>query len=138
MFERLRFTRYALKFERAFRDDNWAPVKACFQPDATYAITGTGTDYDGVARGADAIVATFKRMLDELDRKFDRRIPRLAGLPRVRGGELTLPWKVRYVKGDRSIWLSGTSRCRFAGGKISELSDAMDAVEVERWAALVA
>ena len=59
MFERLRFARYALKFECAFRSDRWDAVKACFHPDATYTVAETGTRYDGVARGPDEIVRFF-------------------------------------------------------------------------------
>jgi len=138
MFERLRFARYALRFERAFRDDNWDRVKECFHAEATYTIAGAGASYNGETRGPDAIVALFKRMLDDVDRKFDKRIPRPAGLPRVKGGELILPWKARYVKAGDSMWLTGESRCRFSGGKIIELRDTMVTDEVARWVAMVA
>jgi SnoaL-like protein len=137
MFERIRFVRYALAFEKAFKSDDWSAVKTHFHGDATYTITGSGSRYDGVYRGPDEICATFKRMLDEVDRKFDSRAPRLRGFPRVRGGELELPWKVRYRTGADAMWLTGTSRCRFSDGKIRELTDAMDADEVARWAAMV-
>ena len=135
MFERVLFARYALRFERAFKTDDWEPVKACFAPDASYTIIGGEPPFDGETRGSDEIVRLFKRMLDEIDRKFDRRIPGLAGFPRVRGGELQMPWKVRYVRGDQSFPLRGLTRCRFVDRKISALSDAMDADEVRRWSA---
>ena len=135
MFERVLFARYALRFERAFKTDDWEPVKSCFAPDASYLIIGGEAPFDGETRGSDAIVQLFKRMLDEIDRKFDRRIPGLAGFPRVRDGELQVPWKVRYVLGDQSFRLRGVSRCRFADGKITTLSDTMDADEVRRWSA---
>jgi hypothetical protein len=137
MFERLRFARYALRFERAFKTDNWEPVKACFAPHAVYAIHG-GSQYDGEYHGPQAIVDLFKRMLDELDRRFDKRIPGLRGLPRVSSGELVLPWKARYVKGARSEVLTGTSHCRFASGKIVELRDTGDPTEWARVEALLA
>ena len=88
-------------------------------------------------RGAPAIVAFYKRMLDALDRKFDRRIARLDGLPRVRDGVLHVPWKARYVAKAGEAVLHGVSRCRFDGGKIAELSDTMDAAECRAWGALV-
>lgn len=138
MFERIRFARYALKFERAFKTDRWDDVKACFHPDARYAIAGSSTAYDGEARGPDAIVALFQRMLNEIDRKFDRRTPRLLGLPRVRDGELELRYSVRYALGDESTILTGRSQCRFSGGKIIELRDTMVADECARWVALAA
>ena len=108
MWERIRFARYPLRFERAFEDDDRGPVKACFHPEARYVIEGSATEWDGETRGPDAIAALFKRMLDELDRKLQKRIPGLTAWPRVRAGELQL-----------------------------ELRDLMDAEECRRWGALV-
>lgn len=138
MFERVRFARYALRFELAFRNNNWEPVRACFHPDARYVIEGTGTAYDGEARGDAAIVALFERMLDEYDRRFDRRIPRITSLPRVRDGELSFRWSVRYTLRDEAAVVTGTSYCRFDGGRIARLRDVMHPDEVARWAALAA
>ena len=136
MLERFRFARYALKFERAFKTDQWDEVKACFHPDATYTILGTNTEWDAETRGPDAIVALFKRMLDEGDRQYDSRRPGIVGFPRVKGGELLVPWKATYKLGDKTIVLHGESRCRFSGGKIIALSDTMRADEVQPWIAL--
>ena len=138
MFERVRFARYALRFERAFKSDDWEPVRECFHPDARYVIAGTATAYDGEARGAGAIVRLFQRMLNEYDRRFDRRSPRITSWPRVRGGELDFRWSVRYtLRGERTL-LTGRSQCRFDGGKIIELRDTMLPDEVARWGALAA
>jgi hypothetical protein len=138
MFERIRFTRYALRFERAFKTDDWGSVEACFHPDATYVIAGTGTDYDGETRGPAAIARLFQRMLNDYDRKFDKRSPRIASWPRVRSGELDLRWSVRYsLRGDSTV-VTGRSQCRFTGGQIIELRDTMLAEECARWAALAA
>ena len=137
MFERLRFLAYALRFERAFRTDRWEEVRASFHPDATYTIEGSGTRFDGEYRSPDVIIDVLRRMLDEVDRKFDERAPRLRGWVAVRDGELTLPWKARYSLGEQSMWLTGTSRCRWSGGKIIMLRDLMVADEVARWAKMV-
>ena len=136
MLERYRFVRYALKFERAFKTDQWDAVKACFHPDATYTVLGTDTEWDTEVRGSDAIVAFFKKMLDEGDRQFDSRRPRPTSFPRIRDGELCLPWAATYTMGDQSIVLHGESRCRFSGGKILALSDTMRADETQRWIAM--
>jgi hypothetical protein len=133
MFERARFTRYALRFERAYTSDRWDDVKACFHPDAHYIVIGTGTEYDQDVRGPDAIVTFFKRMLDACDRKFDTRRPRLASWPRVVDGALRLKWKARYTLGAESAVLTGAMSCRFEGGLIIELSDTMVASEVAAW-----
>jgi len=133
MFERIRFARYALKFESAFKTDRWDEVKACFDADATYTVAGTNTEWDTTVRGPDAIAAFFKKLLDVGDRRYDSRRPALTGLPRVRGGELYVPWRAHYRKGEQTIVLHGESRCRFAGDKIIALSDAMRADETQRW-----
>ena len=132
MFERIRFVRYALKFERAFRTDRWDEVQACFHPEAVYTIAGSGTSWDGDYRGPEAIVGCFQRMLDEVDRKYDRRKPRLTGFPRVRGGALHLSWKVHYIKGPDTVTLDGTTRFRFRDGLIVELYDTMVADQIPR------
>jgi len=137
MWERVRFARYALRFERAFKSDRWDEVKACFHPDAIYVVEGSDTEWDGTTRGPEAIAAFFKRMLDTLDRKFDKRIPRLDGLPRMRDGALCVKWKARYVAKSGEAMLHGESRCRFDHGKIIELRDLMDPAECRAWGALV-
>ena len=142
--------RYALRFERAFKTDVWEPVEASFAPDATYTIAGSDTEWDGVTRGARDIVALFKRMLDALDRKYDRRSPRPDGWPRLDDGALVVPWRARYVLGSDEVMLHGTSRCRFdtgnagagiggimGGRRITELSDTMTSpAECRRWGEL--
>ena len=138
MFERVRFARYALRFERAFQSDDWSAVRECFHPDACYTVAGSGTSYDGETRSRDAIVQLFQRMLNDYDRKFDKRSPRLTGFPRVRDGELDLRWSVRYTLRGESVLLTGRSQCQFTGGQIIALRDTMLADECARWAALAA
>jgi hypothetical protein len=135
MFERTRFVRYAMKFERAFRSDDWTAVRRCFHDDAIYTIEGA-PGFDSDNRGPDTIVALFKHMLDQVDRRFDRRIPRPAGWMRVRDGELVVPWRARYVAGADSVTLDGTSHCRFDGAKIAFLRDTMIPEQVAAWLAL--
>jgi hypothetical protein len=137
MFEWVRFIRYALRFERAFKTDEWSEVKRCFADDAVYTIEGSASRFDGDYVGPDAIAGVFKQMLDEVDRKYDKRIPRLGGMPKKRAGELTIPWRATYVKGDERVILNGVSACRFAGKRIKTLRDTMIADECARWAAVV-
>jgi hypothetical protein len=77
-------------------------------------------------------------MLDEIDRRYDRRAPGLGGFPRMDGRELVVGWKAAYYKGTERRSLHGTSRVRFVGGKISRLVDLVDAAEWGRWSELVA
>lgn len=132
------FARYAYRFERAFRSDRWDAVRSCFHADATYEIAGSGTSYDGVVRGPDAIVALFRQMLDEIDRRYDRRQPRLVGRPRVIDREVCIDWSVKYTLADASAIVTGTSRCALDRRRIRRLHDAMHADECARWVALVA
>ena len=136
MFERIKFTRYALRFEKAFKSDRWDDVRACFTDDAVYLIEGSASEFDGEHRGPDAICAVFKRMLDDFDRRFDSRKPTFDGWPRVTKGEFVLPWRATYTTGADSVVLHGVSRCRFDGGKIQRLSDTMRPEECARWAEL--
>jgi SnoaL-like domain len=138
MLDLIWFVRYAYRFERAFRTDRWDAVRSCFRDDASYEIAGSGTSYDGIVRGADAIVTLFRRMLDEVDRRYDRRQPRLVGIPRVLGGEVCIAWSVKYSLDTVTAIVTGTSRCAFEHGRIRHLHDAMHADECARWVALVA
>jgi|SRR5688572_22919790 hypothetical protein len=137
MFERIRFVRYALRFEKAFKTDRWDDVRRCFAADAVYDIQGSGSRFDGEARGPDAIVTKLRQMLDEIDRKYDRRAPGLSGWPRMDAGELVVGWKAAYYAGGERTMLHGTSRVRFAGGKIVRIVDLVDAGEWRRWSELV-
>lgn len=129
MLELVRFARYAWYFERAFRSDDWRAVRRCFHDDARYVMHGL-PPFDGETRGADNIVALFQRMLDDVDRRFDRRVPGIRGLPRVRDRTLTMQWRVRYVAGDRSALLDGRTACRFDRGRIQLLEDWMSADQI--------
>jgi hypothetical protein len=134
MFERLRFLRYAWRFERAFKTDEWDGVKDCFHPEGTYTIVGA-PPYDGVTKGPEAIARNFKRLLDEFDRKFEKRRPGLASWLRVKGGRLTFKWRARYTAPFGSALVTGVSECRFSRGKIIELRDTM---VPEEWAPALA
>jgi hypothetical protein len=135
MFELVRFMRYARRFERAFVSREWSAVRRCFADDASYLMHAV-PPFDGETRGGDAIIALFERMLDDVDRRFDRRIPKLTALPRSRRGVLTLRWSVRYVRGDEHVDLPGVSACTFARGKIVRLDDTMPADAVRAVLAL--
>ena len=137
MFRRLRFVRYAMAFERAFKSDDWSEVQTHFHPEATYEVIGSGTEWDGVVKYPQAITRFMKRMLDSLDRRFQSRSPGLDGMPRMKDGVFELPWKARYVSQAGQMTLHGVSRCTFKEGRILALSDTMDADECRQWGALI-
>ena len=134
MLERAKFVMYAAAFEVAFRTDRWGAVAACFTEDGVYAVDGTRTRWDGESHGRGAIVAQFKRLLDLVDRRYDRRQVGLEGPMQVEGGVLTLRWKARYTIGAERFRLTGVSRCRWRGARIVELRDEMDPELTRAWA----
>jgi hypothetical protein len=138
VFELLRFMRYARRFERAFVTDDWRRVRRCFADDAVYAMHSGVPPFHGETRGKDAIIGVFRTMLDDVDRRFDRRIPKLTARPRAQRGIVTLRWRVRYVLGANHVDLTGTSVCRFARGKIARIDDTMPGDEVRATLALLA
>lgn len=131
MLELVRFARYALRFERAYKSDDWSRVRRSFAEDASYLIEG-GAVFTGEIHGADEIVRKFRQMLNDFDRRFDKRIPGLRGRPRVKGPTVTFSWTAKYVVGTDHTMLHGTSHCTFERGLITRLHDEMSADECER------
>lgn len=131
MLELARFIRYAVRFERAVRSDDWSRVRRSFADDASYLIDGGGV-FTGEVHGGDEIIRKLRSMLDEFDRRFDKRIPGLRGLPKVKAGTVTFSWTAKYVVGRDSIVLHGTSHCTFARGLIVRMHDEMIPDECER------
>jgi hypothetical protein len=120
-----RFVRYALRFERAFKTDEWQPVAACFDDDAVYRMIGA-PPFESEIRGANAIVKHFQENLDDFDRRFDRRSPKITSLPRITRNTLDFDWRARYVLGADSFVLIGRTHCVFRGKCIHALTDTMD------------
>jgi hypothetical protein len=131
MLELVHFARYALRFERACKSDDWSRVRRSFADDASYLIDG-GAVFTGEVHGADEIVHKFRQMLNDFDRRFDKRLPGLRGLPRVKDGTVTFSWTAKYIVGKESALLHGTSHCTFERGRITRLHDEMNVEECER------
>lgn len=131
MLELVRFARYALRFERACKSDDWSRVRRSFADDASYLIEG-GAVFTGEVHGGDAIVEKLRQMLNDFDRRFDKRIPGLRGFPKVKHGTVTFSWTAKYVVGTESAVLHGTSHCTFERGLITRMHDEMSEDECER------
>ncbi len=131
MLELVRFARYAMRFERAVKSDDWSRVRLSFADDARYIIDGGG-QFSGEVVGGDAIVAKFRQMLNDFDRRFDKRVPTLRSFPRVRHETVTIVWAAKYFVGGESATLTGSSACVFEGGRIVRLHDHMVDAECER------
>src|SRR5262249_4510980 len=77
------FARYALAFEQAFVRDDWSPVAEHFTEDAVYETFGTGF-LAGCATGRSEVIARLRRNVDNLDRRFDERVPEILEGPSER------------------------------------------------------
>lgn len=131
MLELVRFARYAVRFERAFKSDDWSRVRLSFADDAHYIIDGGG-QFTGEVVGGDLVIAKFRQMLNEFDRRFDRRIPALRGLPKVKHETVSFAWAAKYIVGGEAATLTGSSDCVFEAGKIVRLHDHMVDAECDR------
>jgi hypothetical protein len=94
--------------------------------------------FHGETHGADRIVALFQDLVEQFDRRFDRRDPRLESWPRVGpSGLLRFRWRVRYTLGEELFLLGGTTECRYRGARILLLKDTMNESECICAAALI-
>ena len=91
-----RFSAYAVDFEKTFEDDDWTRLEGYFAEDAIYTVTGT--PFDCVVRGRDAIFRAIKKSIDGLDRRFDKREIVPGGPPEVDGNRVTFSGTGRYEK----------------------------------------
>lgn len=94
-----RFAAYAEAFEKAFASDDWSGVAPFFSEGAVYEV-GLAAPLGGRFEGRDAILAYFKRVLDDFDRRFESREVALLEGPREDGD---------------SVWIRGSATYRAAG-----------------------
>ena len=130
-----RFVAYAGDFEKTYVDDDWSRLRQYFADDAVYEVKSKAIGCR--LTGPDAIFKGIKQSLDGFDRKFPSRAVEVTGAPEVSGNEMQVSWKVTYTKpGVPTLVLRGRSTARYAGDKITHLSDAYDAVmdqEMSDW-----
>lgn len=98
------FAAYAAAFEKAFENDDWSVVEPFFTEDAVYEVK-LGPPFGGRFEGRAAILAYFKRILDQFDRRFETREIALLEGPREDGD---------------SVWIRGSATYRAAS--VPELS----------------
>ena len=130
-----RFSAYAVDFEKTFEDDDWTRLEGYFAEDAIYTVTGT--PYDCVVRGRDAIFRAIKKSIDGLDRRFDKREIVAEGSPEVDGNRVTFSGTGHYEKegvDSLTIELSETVELDEAG-RIVRMEDVYPAGQDEmlRW-----
>jgi hypothetical protein len=119
----IRFFIYALKFERAYKTNNWNVVRNCFDVNAFYAVEAP-EPFGGKFVGIENILNGFEKSVNDFDKKFEKRSPRLTKFPRVDGDTVYFNWSVKYtVIGAPNVMMKGSSEAAFLKGKIVSLID---------------
>jgi hypothetical protein len=103
---------YAVAFEHAFRDDDWQRLEPHFTPDAEHEVLGGGPlALHSVGRAA--VIGDLKRAVEEMDRRFDERIPEVLAGPDLRDGAVWMDWRLTLrraglpdlvVEGNHGTW----------------------------------
>ena len=94
-----RFAAYAAAFEKSVATDDWSLVEPFFADGAVYEIA-MDAPIGGRFEGRAAVLAYFKRVLDQFDRRFESRTLALLEGPKESGD---------------SVWIRGSATYRAAG-----------------------
>ena len=76
---------YAMAFERTFADDDWGRLVPHLAPDVEHEMIGGGP-LAWHTIGRDETIADQKRNVEDMDRRFDVRIPEVLAGPEERDG----------------------------------------------------
>ena len=135
MSQSARFGQYAAAFEKAFVNDDWSVVEPFFTEDAVYEVE-LDPPMGGRFEGRDAILAYFKQILDDYDRRFESREIEILDGPREEGDSVWLRGTATYRSpGVPPIVLELEETAHFDGDRIRRLEDAYDPSMKERIAA---
>src|SRR5688572_29083634 len=84
---------YAMDFERTFADDDWTRLVPHVAPNAEREVLGGGIlAYHSVGR--DEVLGDLKRNVQDMDRRFDLRIPEVLAGPEERDGAVWMDWRL--------------------------------------------
>jgi len=118
-----RFEQYAADFEVAYENDDWSLVERHFAEDAVYE-TLAGPPMGACHEGRDAVLASFKQVLDAFDRRFDSREVTFLEGPEMRDGSVWLRALANYaVAGAPDLPIEGEATATFNGDGIIRLED---------------
>lgn len=114
---------YAMDFERTFVDDDWSRLLPHFAPAAEREVLGGGMlAYHSVGR--DELIADLRRNVDEMDRRFDLRIPEVVAGPEERDGMVWMDWRLTLRRaGLPDLVLEGSHGTHHADGGIVRLEE---------------
>jgi steroid delta-isomerase-like uncharacterized protein len=126
-----RFVEYALAFEEVLGSDDWSRLDAYFTEDAERDVKGGGP-LAVRSFGRTAVIDDLHRGVDELDRRFDERVPEVLSGPTLREGAIWIEWRLNLhraglpklvVEGSHGAWYRDGRICRIH----EEVSDAFGA-----------
>lgn len=119
-----RFLAYAAAFEEAIESDDWSRLEPFFTEDVVYEI---GLALLGKTRteGRDELLAWFKQVLDDFDRRFTSRTLQPEGMPEEdANGEVKIAGAAHYTaEGAPDFTLRLVEVARFEGDRIAYLED---------------
>jgi SnoaL-like protein len=127
---------YAVAFEQSFADDDWHRLESHFAPEAEREVLGGGMlAYHSVGR--EHVIADLKRNVEDMDRRFDLRIPEIVAGPEERDGAVWMDWRLTFRRaGLPDLQLTGSHGTWHRDGVITRIeehvSDA-DGVAVEAY-----
>jgi ketosteroid isomerase-like protein len=126
-----RFVEYALAFEEVLGSDDWSRLEPFFTEDAERDVKGGGP-LAVRSFGRVAVIDDLHRGVDELDRRFDERVPEVLSGPTLREGAIWIEWRLNLhraglpklvVEGSHGTWYRDGRICRIH----EEVSDACGA-----------
>ena len=87
------FAAYAMAFEQTFADDDWSRLTPHLAPDAEHEVSAAVRS-PGTPVGRAELIADQKRNVEDMDRRFDLRIPEVVAGPDVRDGVVWMDWRL--------------------------------------------
>ena len=118
-----KFLEYARAFEEAYRSGDWPILEPFFTEDAVYEVLAE-PPFGACHEGREAILQSFKKSVDNFDRRFDSRQVELVQGPEEKDGATWISWRATYrAEGVPDLVLLGEERAWFAGGYIQRLED---------------
>jgi len=103
---------YAMAFEKTFADDDWGRLAPHLAPDVEHEVLGGGP-LAWHTVGRDELIADQKRNVEDMDRRFDLRIPEIVAGPDERDGVVWMDWRLTLrragipdlvVEGNHGTW----------------------------------
>ena len=117
------FAAYAAAFEKAYVSDDWSLVEPFFTEEAVYEVA-LEPPMGGCFEGRAAILAYFKEILDQFDRRFENREIALLEGPKEDGESAWIRGNATYrAKGVPDFVLELEETVYFEGDRIRRLED---------------